>query len=105
MPGIGVSGVGRGGSRLLLYGVIKGARELGAGPPKDDGKPENGAWPYLDPHLLDLRQGEGRLDVMRWPRTKNGRPIFIQVASLSFHYGPEVVASRHSLIWFRGPRS
>jgi hypothetical protein len=30
-----------------------------------------------------------------------GRPIFLHVASLSFHYGPEVGASRHSLIWFR----
>ena len=38
---------------------------------------------------------------MRWPRTKKGRPIFLHVASLSFHYGPEVGASRHSLIWFR----
>ncbi|KFY03560.1 hypothetical protein V490_00141 [Pseudogymnoascus sp. VKM F-3557] len=62
---------------------------------------KKGAWPYLDPQLLDLRQGEGRLDVMRWPRTKKGRPIFLHVASLSFHYGPEVGASRHSLIWFR----
>jgi hypothetical protein len=61
---------------------------------------KKGAWSYLDPLLLDLRQGEGRFDSMRWPRTKK-RAIFLHVASLSFHYGPEVGASRHSLIWFR----
>lgn len=38
---------------------------------------------------------------MRGPRTIKGRPIFLHVASLSFHYGPEVGASRHSLIRFR----
>lgn len=71
------------------------------GPLKTMESLKKGAWPYLDPQLLDLRQGEGRLDGMRWPRTKKGRPIFLHVASLSFHYGPEVGASRHSLIWFR----
>ena len=71
------------------------------GPLKTMESLKKGAWPYLDPLLLDLRQGEGRLDGLRWPRTKKGRPIFLHVASLSFHYGPEVGASRHSLIWFR----
>lgn len=38
---------------------------------------------------------------MRSPRTKNGRPIFLHVLSLSFHYIPDVRASRYSLVWFR----
>ncbi|RFU24116.1 hypothetical protein B7463_g12224, partial [Scytalidium lignicola] len=60
-----------------------------------------GAWPYIDPRMLDLRLGEGHLDTVRWPRRSDGRPIFMHVASLSFHYGPEVAASQHSLVWFR----
>lgn len=60
-----------------------------------------GAWPYLDPALLDLRSGEGHLDVVRWPRAADGRPIFMHVAALHFHYGAEVAASQHSLLWFR----
>ena len=62
---------------------------------------KKGAWPYLDPQLLDLRYGEGCLDVIRWPRAKDGRPIFMHVASLCFHYGPKVAASQHNLVWFR----
>ena len=60
-----------------------------------------GAWPYLDPAMLDLRCGEGLLDVHRWPRAADGRPILMHVAALHFHYGAEVAASRHSLVWFR----
>jgi hypothetical protein len=82
-----------GSSKALVSAVL--------GPLKTMESLKKGAWPYLDPQLLDLRQGEGRLDGMRWPRTKKGRPIFLHVASLKFHYGPEVGASRHSLIWFR----
>jgi hypothetical protein len=62
---------------------------------------QRGGWPFLDPDLLDLRQGEGTLDVAKWPRGKDGRPVFMHVASLAFHYGPEIAASRHSLVWFR----
>jgi hypothetical protein len=62
---------------------------------------KKGAWPYLDPELLDLRAGEGHLDVVRWPRAADGRPIFMHVAALHFHYGAEVAASQHSLLWFR----
>jgi hypothetical protein len=51
--------------------------------------------------MLDLREKDGVIDVMRWPRNKDGRPIFMHVAALAFHYGPEVAASRHSLLWFR----
>jgi hypothetical protein len=60
-----------------------------------------GAWPFIDPQMLDLRHGEGSMDIQQWPRAKDGRPIFMHVASLSHHYGPEVAASRHSLAWFR----
>jgi hypothetical protein len=62
---------------------------------------EKGGWPYIDPQLLDLRIGEGHLDVTQWPRAPDGRPLFMHTASLGFHYGPEVAASRHSLVWFR----
>jgi hypothetical protein len=51
--------------------------------------------------MLNLQHGDGTLDVARWPRDKNGRPVFMHVAALGFHYGPEVAASRHSLVWFR----
>jgi len=71
------------------------------GPLKTMESLNKGAWPYLDPQLLDMRRGEGHLDVSRWPRSSDGRPIFMHVASLSFHYGPKVAASQHSLVWFR----
>jgi hypothetical protein len=71
------------------------------GPLKTVESLKKGAWPYLDPQLLDIRRGEGRLDVTRWPRSSDGRPIFMHIASLSFHYGPKVAASQHSLVWFR----
>ena len=71
-----------GSSKALVSSVL--------GPLKTIESLKKGAWPYLDPQLLDLRQGEGRLDAMRWPRTKKGRSIFLHVASLNFHYGPEV---------------
>jgi hypothetical protein len=60
-----------------------------------------GGWPYLDPQLLDIRHGEGRLNVAQWPRAADGRPIFMHIASLGFHYGAGVAASQHSLLWFR----
>ncbi|KAF2664817.1 hypothetical protein BT63DRAFT_418151 [Microthyrium microscopicum] len=62
---------------------------------------QRGGWPFIDPGILDLRQGEGTLDIANWPRAKDGRPIFMHVASLAFHYGPEIAESRHSLVWFR----
>ena len=71
------------------------------GPLKTMESLHNGGWPYIDPQLLDLRIGEGSLDVSRWPRADNGRPVFMHTASLGFHYGPEIAASRHSLVWFR----
>ena len=60
-----------------------------------------GGWPFLDPQLLDIRHGEGRLNIAQWPRAADGRPIFMHIASLRFHYGPAVAASQHSLLWFR----
>lgn len=62
---------------------------------------QKGGWPYIDPKLLDLRVGEGSLDVIQWPRARDGRPIFMHIAALKYYYGPEVAASRHSLVWFR----
>ena len=41
------------------------------GPLKTMESLEKGGWPYLDPQLLDLRIGEGSLDVIRWPRARD----------------------------------
>lgn len=60
-----------------------------------------GGWPFVDPRMLDLADAKGVLNVARWPRREDGRPILMHVAALAFHYGPEVGASRHSYIWFR----
>jgi hypothetical protein len=61
---------------------------------------QNGAWPYLAPQMLDLH-GDGQLNLVRWPREENSRPVLMHVAALDFHYGPDVAADRHSLVWFR----
>jgi hypothetical protein len=82
-----------GASKVLVGSVL--------GPLKTMQSLKKGGWPYVDPQLLDLRHGEGRLDASRWPRASDGRPIFMHVASLQFHYGAEVAASQHSLVWFR----
>ncbi|KAJ9651742.1 hypothetical protein H2201_009261, partial [Coniosporium apollinis] len=62
---------------------------------------KQGAWPFIDPRMLSLQEGEGSLNVARWPRGGDGRPLLMHVAALAFHYGPEVAASRHSHVWFR----
>lgn len=62
---------------------------------------QKGAWPYISPRMLDVRDGVGELNVGKWPRTKNGRPILMHIASLSYYYGPEVAVGRHSQLWFR----
>jgi hypothetical protein len=82
-----------GSSKALISSVLK--------PLKTMDSLRRGAWPFLDPQMLDLRHGEGTMDVLQWPRARDGRPIFMHVASLAYHYGPEVAASRHSLVWFR----
>jgi len=66
---------------------------------------EKGGWPYISARMLDLHETDGSIDVIRWPRSKDGRPIFMHVASLAFHYGLEVAANRHSLLWFRDLRA
>lgn len=60
-----------------------------------------GAWPFINPRMLSLEDGEGTINVTQWPRREDGRPILMHVASLAFHYGPEVAASRHSYLWFQ----
>ncbi|KAH8803594.1 hypothetical protein F5884DRAFT_861913 [Xylogone sp. PMI_703] len=62
---------------------------------------QKGGWPYLDPKLLDLRSGEGKLDFVFWPRTDDKRPILMHIKSLKFHYGAETATNRHNLVWFR----
>jgi hypothetical protein len=62
---------------------------------------QNGAWPYICSDMLDLQQRDSAIDVFRWPRATDGRPIFMQLSSLAFHFGLEVAASRHTLLWFR----
>jgi hypothetical protein len=79
--------------QVLMSSVLKPLRTIDS--------LQRGGWPFLDPSMLDLRQGEGTLDIVQWPRAKDGRPLFMHVASLAFHYGPEIAASRHSLVWFR----
>jgi hypothetical protein len=61
-----------------------------------------GAWPYINPRILDLCKGRESLSLSRWPRSKDdGRPILMHIASIGFHYGPEVAASRQSNVWFQ----
>lgn len=71
------------------------------GPLKTIDSLTHGGWPYLDPQLLDIRHGEGRLNFAQWPRAADGRPIFMHIASLAFHYGAGVAAGQHTLLWFR----
>ena len=51
-----------------------------------------GAWPYINPRMLDLQDTGGSLCLARWPRGENNRPLLMHVASIAFHYGPEVAA-------------
>jgi hypothetical protein len=60
---------------------------------------EQGGWPFIDPRILDL-QGAGSLSLAKWPRHENGRPMLMHIASIAFHYGPEVASSCHSELWF-----
>lgn len=60
-----------------------------------------GAWPYINPRMLNLQEAGGWLNLAQWPRGNDDRPILMHVASIGFHYGPEVAASRHSNVWFR----
>lgn len=82
-----------GSPQVLMASVLKPLRTIDS--------LQRGGWPFIDPGMLNLQQGEGTMDIVKWPRGRDGRPILMHVASLAFHYGPEVAASRHSLVWFR----
>ncbi|KAJ0360294.1 hypothetical protein COL26b_014121 [Colletotrichum chrysophilum] len=62
----------------------------------------NGAWPYIDPALLDMRSSGGAvIHIGKWPRTKKGgRPVLLHVGELRFHYGERISANRESDLWF-----
>lgn len=62
---------------------------------------EQGAWPYLDPQLLDLQTVGGSLNVALWPRGAKDRPVLMHVAALAYHYGAAVATSRHTHVWFQ----
>ncbi|KAJ4175830.1 hypothetical protein NW755_014739 [Fusarium falciforme] len=60
------------------------------------------AWPYVSTDMLDFRGSSGKMDVVRWPRTKDEerKPILLHIASLEYHYGRVVAANCHSRVWF-----
>ena len=62
---------------------------------------KTGAWPYINPRLLDLRDGGGRLSVSQWPLSQNDRPILMHVTSIGFYYGAGAAANRYSNVWFK----
>lgn len=59
-----------------------------------------GGWPFISPDMLDFRQGHGLINLRRWPKMNDGRPVLMHVAALAFHYGPKIAANRHSQLWF-----
>ncbi|KJK73603.1 hypothetical protein H634G_11138 [Metarhizium anisopliae BRIP 53293] len=59
-----------------------------------------GGWPYISPDLLDLREGRGFIDLRRWPRKEDERPLLMHVPSLAYHYGSQVATNRESQLWF-----
>lgn len=61
---------------------------------------QHGGWPFIDPAMLDFREGEGSIHIGQWPHLPDDRPMLMHVASLAFHYGPAVAANRHSQLWF-----
>lgn len=62
---------------------------------------EQGAWPYINPHLLDLQTVGGCLNLALWPRGERQRPILLHVAALTYHYGAAIAVSRHTHVWFQ----
>ncbi|KAG7402837.1 hypothetical protein Forpe1208_v016711 [Fusarium oxysporum f. sp. rapae] len=60
------------------------------------------AWPYVSTKMLDFRGSSGKMDVVRWPRTRDEerKPILLHIASLEYHYGRVVAANCHSRVWF-----
>lgn len=82
-----------GSPQVLMSSVMKPLRTIDS--------LRRGGWPFIDPHMLDLRHGEGSIDLASWPRSGSKRPVLMHIASLGFYYGPEVAASRQNVIWFR----
>ncbi len=62
---------------------------------------EQGAWPYINPRLLDLQTVGGCLNLALWPRGEKERPILLHVAALRYHYGDAIAVSRHTHVWFQ----
>ncbi|RYC78944.1 hypothetical protein BFJ63_vAg18177 [Fusarium oxysporum f. sp. narcissi] len=52
--------------------------------------------------MLDFRGLSGKLEVVRWPRTKDEerKPISLHIASLEYHHDRVVAANCHSRVWF-----
>ncbi|KAJ0297236.1 hypothetical protein Brms1b_013626 [Colletotrichum noveboracense] len=63
-----------------------------------------GAWPYIDPAVLDLGPAGVAtcfMDTSRWPRsTKTGRLILLHISELQHHYGDRIASHRETEIWF-----
>ncbi|GKU12187.1 unnamed protein product [Fusarium langsethiae] len=57
-------------------------------------------WPFISPRMLDIRQGQGLVNLVGWPQLSNGRPVLMHVASLEYHYDRTVASNRHSQLWF-----
>ncbi|KAF5482970.1 hypothetical protein CGCA056_v003941 [Colletotrichum aenigma] len=63
-----------------------------------------GAWPYIDPAVLDLAPAGAAtcfMDTSRWPRSaKTGRLILLHISELQHHYGDRLASHRETEIWF-----
>ncbi|KAL5583834.1 hypothetical protein FOVSG1_015185 [Fusarium oxysporum f. sp. vasinfectum] len=57
-------------------------------------------WPFISPRMLDIRDGQGLVNLVGWPQLSNGRPVLMHVASLEYHYDRTVASNRHSQLWF-----
>jgi hypothetical protein len=57
-------------------------------------------WPFISPRMLDIREGQGLVNLVGWPQLSNGRPVLMHVASLEYHYDRTVASNRHSQLWF-----
>ncbi|KAJ9413916.1 hypothetical protein QL093DRAFT_2569888 [Fusarium oxysporum] len=53
-------------------------------------------WPFISPRMLDIRDGQGLVNLVGWPQLSNGRPVLMHVASLEYHYDRTVASNRHN---------
>lgn len=60
----------------------------------------DGGWPFVSPEILDIRDGQGLINLHKWPRKEDGRPVLMHVASLAYHYGEQIATNRESQLWF-----